>query len=403
VSVPGADLLDSKLAPQIRSIQWFRVGENLACVTVNGKNFFTGTTAVMGDTVVAADNGLTIKSERTLQLVVPLDALLNDALLNGRYGQSIEMARPPNALVPLKITGVWIDPKPGNQSYEAVLRLETSNGSPINWKDFLGLPEAIFAINNRVISSGLQYDSPSGDDVDRTVAFITARALVAPDVLSATSLLIAVRWPFFGSDWSLHFQTYNSVSTVTAIRSASSDDTDVLLISGREFGDDVNVFVNQAYRLGNGLSRVGSDIRDVLKLELSRTVADAHRELLVWEINRPAVTVPIPPRRDQSPPSIDGSKKPLQLKAGTTSCADFAGTGLSAVESVSINGHPLDSAPYRDGTSISVIIVGEAIAQPGKYTITFRTAAGLQLTAPILVVQDQASTASRAGNTNSHG
>jgi hypothetical protein len=399
VSVPAANELDETLAPVITSINWYRIGPKNACVTVNGKNFFTGTTAVMGDKTIDADpnHGLTIKSEQTLQLIVPQTALLEDSLLNGRYGPSLVMALPPAGLPPLKITGVWIDPKPGNQSYEAIIKLTSRDGFGVDWGTFSKLPLPIFAINGNVIESGLQFDFPS--DAPGADAFakgfspfldfqsVTARAVVNPEALG-TSLLIAVRWPFCGSDWSLHFQTYNSAAPITALRSDSGDDV-VLFICGPEFDTGVSVILDQTYLISDGkeLTWVAPEISDVIRLQLARPVVDAHHELLVLRTGKATVRVPIPPAKDEAPAGIDLSKKPHFLAAKTTCSIDFSGTGLASIKRVCINGREQEFATYGAADSISVVVDGASIPAAGKYEVEFETGAGQRLKAPIFVLQ----------------
>jgi hypothetical protein len=387
VSVPAARMVEETLAPKIETISWYRIGPNRACVTLNGKNFFTGTTVVMGDGTIDADNGLTIKSEQTLQVIVPVAALLNDALLNGRYGPSIEIASAPAGVPPLRISGVWIDPKPGNQSIETLLTFNARDGSKISWSKFSDLPLPLFAINNKVLPSSFQYDLPAEHVDPEQLDSITARIMLTPDLLG-TALLIDVRWPLFGCAWALNYQTYFSAAPISVQRTDYGDDV-VLLISGREFDTGVRIIVDRSYRLEDHreLRNVDNDIDDVLQLTLPRTVVDAHHELFLWQSGMATVPVTIPPATQIAAPTLDLSKKPHQLQAKMSCSIDYVGFGLDSVRHVSINEREQDFSVYREGASIKVLIDGESIAVAGKYEIDFVTAAGHRLKAPIFVVQ----------------
>jgi hypothetical protein len=386
VSVPAASMLEATLAPKIYAISWYRIGLNRACITLNGKNFFAGTTVVMGDGTIDADNGLTIKSEQTLQVVVPVAALLNDALLNGRYGPSIEIASAPDGLPSLRISGVWIDPKPGNQSFETLVDFQSRDGSKISWSRFSRLPLPLFAINNKVLASSFQYDSPAGNMNPEELDTITARIMLTPDLLG-TALQIDVRWPLFGSAWALQYQTYFSAAPISVKRTDNGADV-VLLISGREFDSSVIVIVNQCYRLKDNLElvKIDEDINDVLQLTLSRTIVDAHHELFLWQMGRATVPVQIPRSAEIAAPILDGSQKPRLLQTKTSCSIDYTGFGLQAVRRVFIDQREQAFSIYRDGASIEVLVDGESIAEAGKYDISFETAAGDRLTAPIFVV-----------------
>jgi hypothetical protein len=89
-SIPYSSIIDNNLTPNVASIKWYPTGDKSAVVVVKGENFYSGTTAVLGDVVYDdADSGLIIKSSQQLQIETSLDALASgEVLLNGRYGES---------------------------------------------------------------------------------------------------------------------------------------------------------------------------------------------------------------------------------------------------------------------------------------------------------------------------
>jgi hypothetical protein len=300
--------LDTSLAPTIENIAWYRVGTQRAAVVVTGKNFFTGTTVTMGDTILGTENDkgvgrVTIKSQKTLVIDAPLSGLLYDVVLDGRYGPSIELQEvsppdkflldnpdsPPDPARPrvpkLNIRKAWIDPLPGNQSY--IVKIEFSSSEPDNlrWEEFVKLPDPILAINGKVVPDlllfswwaketsaeagqsagakesvatvttkvaketslvGVKQDSP----VRRSEApFISARVSVAPEFITDSPVLV-VRWPFYGEDWLLNYQISFSRSSIAASRFASDNKGNTtILLSGRNFSSEVIVFADRDYKL----------------------------------------------------------------------------------------------------------------------------------------------------------
>lgn len=76
---------------------------------LRGDNLFPGTTVVLGDRKYRLpEDGLLIKSEKTLELNAPREAFLNDAVLNGRYGPSKLIHRAPNSKAFPRLTTEWL-------------------------------------------------------------------------------------------------------------------------------------------------------------------------------------------------------------------------------------------------------------------------------------------------------
>jgi hypothetical protein len=394
--------LEHILRPSIDRIDWYRVGSKKAAVVVSGKNFFTGTKVLMGDTVLRAENGgVTIKSQKTLEIDAPLSALLHDAVLSGRYGLSTVLEVEGPVDVPkLKISNAWIDPKPGNQSYVVRIELTPIVPSVLKWEEFVKLPDPILAINGKVVPDVLLFYRTS--EGDNPITLINARVSVTSDFIPDSPILV-VRWPFYGEDWLLNYQTSFSRLSISAFRFTSGNQTTVLL-SGRNFSGEVKVIADKPYAIDprGPLFQVAADL---LKLELSSEIVDSNPEFFVCETDAPSIAVRVPPKQTALP-KLDLSKKPPIIKVKADSVIDFHGTGLDIVTTALFGKDVLKCVAYAGGNSLSVIIKGSLITLPGIETITFPIDAAEPLTAPVLVLSadtttqsEQTQTASETTNT----
>jgi hypothetical protein len=78
------------LSPVVNNVKWNQLDNNNGVLTIEGENFFTGTSVLVGNNVLNNPaNGLTIKSEQSLQVRTNLDNIAGgDVVINGRYGNS---------------------------------------------------------------------------------------------------------------------------------------------------------------------------------------------------------------------------------------------------------------------------------------------------------------------------
>jgi hypothetical protein len=382
VSVPTTERLEHDLAPTIDNVEWFRVGRDMAAVVVTGTNFFAGTTLVMGDQVLDAEHGLTIKSERSLQIVVPIASLRSDALLNGRYGASINLITPINkTLQKMRIRDYALEADANSLSYRVTVWLTTRDGSRLNRDEFDKLPDPIVSINGKVVPDVLLF-SPVPDD--ETSEMATVR--VTSDYLPSSSVLVVVRWPFYGDDWTLYYQTYEPNRKVAVLRVSNDTDVSLFLTGPTKFDDKVTVIVDQVYSIAeNGpLVRLRDDM---LKLSLQTNIANRYEEFFVAQPDNLAMLVRMPASKHEKLASIDISKKPPSLKVGTGGLAEYTGTGLDAVTRVTIDGKEASFAAYEAGTSISIVIDSGLIAKSGKKDVKLETADGASLNATLLVME----------------
>jgi hypothetical protein len=90
VLVRRAELDQNSLRPEVDFVDWTYTGARTVLVTLHGRNFFTGTSVVMGGKPYKdASNGLLIKSDSQIDLLTDVDSLIrSDGVVVGRYGNA---------------------------------------------------------------------------------------------------------------------------------------------------------------------------------------------------------------------------------------------------------------------------------------------------------------------------
>jgi hypothetical protein len=110
---------ESSLHPVVHDVRWTPVGASNALLTIEGDNFFTGTQIILGDKIYGPAEGLTLKSNHTMQLMITQDALASGpAMVSGRYATPVplESAKEEiNKLPRLRLLPVQLGPSIGGK------------------------------------------------------------------------------------------------------------------------------------------------------------------------------------------------------------------------------------------------------------------------------------------------
>jgi hypothetical protein len=91
--IPTTTAAQKALQPSLKSAKWYATDDKNAVVLINGSNFFSGTSVVVGNKIFDnPSNGLEIKSDQSMQLRIPIaDLVSGNVIINGRYGGSIAL------------------------------------------------------------------------------------------------------------------------------------------------------------------------------------------------------------------------------------------------------------------------------------------------------------------------
>jgi hypothetical protein len=87
LSVPTTLHYQKDLEPHISNVKWVSTDHANGVAVITGDNFFLGTTIRVGNkTYTGANDGLTLKSDKEVEIALPSTAVASGGLLSGRYG-----------------------------------------------------------------------------------------------------------------------------------------------------------------------------------------------------------------------------------------------------------------------------------------------------------------------------
>jgi len=90
----STNLYQEALSPRVNKVRWTYAGDKTLNLAIEGRNFYPGTTAVLGDkTVGDVAGGFILKSPQAIDLNVDLTiAATGEGVLIGRYGNAVPLA-----------------------------------------------------------------------------------------------------------------------------------------------------------------------------------------------------------------------------------------------------------------------------------------------------------------------
>ena len=259
--------IEEGLAAKVKNdIQWYRVGDNKAVVIVTGDNFFTGTSVVIGDKALDRPEGLIIKSEKALQITIPVSALTHEAVLNSRYGPSFPLVRQPQEKCPLMVDNAEIVPLSAN-SFQVKVWV---SGKDLEYvKD---LPSPVLEINGRFATATIAIS------VDGSASWLKDKiilsAAVDAEFVSSTTTAGRLTFPFLGKDWSLPFGTYDIRTSLWAVCSEDGGAAKIRFSGGffdSSYPTPWSVLLDRVYVIGDHLTSPSADLLElVVPIETAR-------------------------------------------------------------------------------------------------------------------------------------
>jgi hypothetical protein len=222
--VPSTESSQDRLKPQVSKVSWYPTDAADGVAIVTGDNFFPGTTVRLGNkSFSSAADGLTIKSDKELELSVPLSAAVVGGVVSGRYGraaplESLSTTTPSSGFY---ISSLRVFPS-GNDMFQINARLtvnDPQNGSAVKVEDLetkLNPPVAL--INGLPLAVRPFFSSPNP---------ITLTTF-APAEVVAKMASFTITFPFAGTGWSASIPYYETTLKVTRL---GDDEEARLLIS----------------------------------------------------------------------------------------------------------------------------------------------------------------------------
>jgi hypothetical protein len=134
--VPRTTPYQGVLKPGIEHVQWVPTDNTNGVAIITGSNFFLGTTVRVGNKTYTGNNdGLTLKSDKEIEIALPLSAAVGGGVLSGRYGNAVPLENqdPVVSSTGLKWQGVGVYPE-GPDAAEVIARIlvyrRTEKGEP---------------------------------------------------------------------------------------------------------------------------------------------------------------------------------------------------------------------------------------------------------------------------------
>jgi hypothetical protein len=247
VEVPTADAVQSELGARIRRVRWIPTDSKFGVAIVEGENFFQDTSVRVGSKSFAnVADGLVIKSDRELELTLPVASAAAGGVVSGRYGAGIPLESAPdtsNAVSLERIASIWLgqEGKSTTQieaeldftvgqraSLEAALQSRNDPMLLLNGDPIVGLPRpqlhSCHQLNVDDISGEVAGPSALGGPHE---VRCTLTAFAPSSAFAEVSPVVSVVFPFAGPDWSASQITYK---TSLAVSRLGGGENSVLLI-----------------------------------------------------------------------------------------------------------------------------------------------------------------------------
>jgi len=374
VEIPASEVTDNVLGPTIEKINWVTVGDDKAAVLINGHGFYAGTRVVLGGKSLSKpEDGLTIKSEQAMQVIVPMDSLLSEGVLNGRYGQSLPLGR--DVGLPPQLTGVTLLPSPNRTTYLVTLVIEPREKVDFTLKQFYDLPWPLLLIGGKRVNEVLTFSNPTmvkdpntKQDTDK-IKQVSAFAVVPAANLPSLTTVFALHWPFF-NNWTLTTYSLDPALALSVFRSPLKGGTVRLLFTGADFDRDKTVIILDKDYANRDLVFPDAPRTDLIAIEVDESTLNLHKQVFVCQAGRQPVALDIPPRSSPGFSITSISIQKLALNAAAV--LEFSGAGLTQIERATLDQQAtLDTFASPEGTKILARFTANSTATAGKKALVF--------------------------------
>src|SRR3984885_5976510 len=382
MAVTSTLAVESNLSPRITGVNWYMVGSNRAVVVVSGANFFPGTAVALGDqTYRSSDDGLILKSEKTLQLSVPLTALMNDAVLNGRYGASILLEQR-SSLAKLSAPSVELSDRRTSDVLQ--LRLVFSVADPaqtFDWPSFAKLPDPLLQVNDQILNTTLVFYPIR--DAQQKCTGVGCLALLPAELVPSNNCSVVLKFPFLGPDWIFKKLLDLPLARQLTLTRIHQDTNAGLLLWGDVFSDKWKVHLDKDYAVGDGsLDLLG---KELLRLTVLPALLDKFDTLVVLPPNGPVLALPVPVITTPTP-MFDSTATPVTVaKATTDTLVSIRGAHLEQISKVTCDAKDLTFAASNGGQLLKIELKAEFASVNKEYELVLLDHAGRRYLIELLV------------------
>ncbi len=384
-SVPYTEQSQSALGPKVRHVSWSPTGPETAVVTVQGENFFPGTSLLLGkQTYSTQADGLLLKSDQSLQLTTTIAALGGgEIVLNGRYGSSRLLIPDASVNPGILINEMSLDSNPARQQWPLSLKIQSRDGSALDFASVIHAtdrPDPIITVAGKFVQGPYHYQPstckvplppPTGGTQDR--ACVLVQVLVPADVVKSEAA-VQIRFPLLGPTWSDSQPYYDPAQVLKVVRVGTGSKSS-LAISGESFDESSTVQLDRIYHVRPGELYLADS--HLLTMYVDSATLAQYKSLVVFPHGTgTARLLDIPPSKpDPIKAKLDGAQQ-ASAQVGSAPSVTFTGTGLSAITVVKFGYEELTFKVADDGKSIQVFLSRRVTQKEGPVQILLSDASG---------------------------
>ncbi len=375
------------LSPDIGEIRWQPISDANAVLTILGKNFFTGTKVIIGDTTHdSTASGLIVKSDNTLELRAPLKELTaGRGYLSGRYGPPQPLQKPPKTGSGIAIT-TFSFPINNRDNGSIDLVLQDRVGG-----DLTELPGPLMISAGDTVLTGpfeiarvtcnAKKLNGDGSIVERLGAACLRVHFTASLAALRKDTLLTVQIPFLGDTWKQTINIYPAWSVTGVIVLGGSPDV-TLVVTGSGFGDKWQVLMDKVY-LAADKSLTITD--NQLRFEVKEDILAKYKQVVVQPPNKePALVLALPGATPPSPKPAVKDNQTFQAVKSTAATITITGTDLDAIKAVKFGDTTLPSQANKDG-GLTIVLNRDVTKEIGVVTIQLVKPDGSFILVPITI------------------
>lgn len=406
-SVPTTNNLQNSLQPIVKNARWTQLDDKNLVLTVNGENFFTGMNVLVGgSTFDSPVNGLTIKSEQSLQLRTTIDAIgSGEVILNGRYGASQPILLEPSGktIDSVAINNVTVSPLSDktsrvyiylkNKSLDNLSETEVINPlkGQIEVEDITKLGTSLIRIGNNTFALGKDNLQTSEIELFRRKAngnilgndgqdertdkgnVLRKKYVLAiidvPSALVKEDALVTFKMPFMGEKWTSAMLVYYGAQP-SNIKISKIEDLagigSIYWITGNNLGK-LQLLPTSGITITPSIS---NDKLIAFQLNGGQIAVIKNIVLMKKDNNEPVV-LPLPKDKDPESPPVVSESSPLQVFVNDSKTVTFKGKSLKNVRQALFEGKDLQIIKNTD-EEIIVFLTREVTKSPGGIEIVFK-------------------------------
>jgi len=377
IVVKPTSKFDDELEPKATSIAWTAVGAKNALISATGKNFFSGTQLTFGDKTYGVAEGLILKSNNALELMVPLDALSSGpGVISGRYGKAIDFLVDDNK-EGISMSATVGAPRAGVR--DVMIRLLTKSRQPLHLADLPRDPRDPHLFATPLVTIGGS-TMPIPYEITETKGAVIIKGSIADAPSVTNSRLIRVSWPFRPAHWTAVIEQVDNAMDFVISKNGAKN---FLLQSREDRGFVKDDHENElpagtcwTLRYEGKTLPVTSDLchgdKRIVKLNSNAVLINFGAKEAVPEkmlLVDPA-GIPFPLELPKAP-DAPAPAKPLEVNQFDSVFIELPVKKFADVTAVEANQQPLRfSQKPEDEKTIRVQVTRDLTAQPGNVDIT---------------------------------